>query len=84
MLKGVVRYEWKGHAVWLSHELLLMKMEVHTFCYFVSVNNIQTGAVGDSEANFFPNFKDGSFVTSSSVHVTTLGSFGSKANLFNP
>ena len=68
--------------MWLSHELLSMEMEVDTLCCFVSVNSIQIGAVGDSEANFFPNFKDGSFVTSSSVHVTTLGSFASKANLF--
>ena len=59
-----------------------MEMEVDTLCCFVSVNSIQTGSVGDSEVNFFPNFKDGSFVTSWSVHVTTLGSFGSKANLF--
>ena len=36
----------------------------------------------DSEVKFFPNFKDGSFVTSPSVHVTTLSSFGSKAKLF--
>ena len=70
--------------MWLSHELLLMEMEVDTLCCFVGVNSIQIGAIGDSEANFLPNFKDSCFVTSSSVHVTTLGSFGSKANLFNP
>ena len=70
--------------MWLSHELLSMEMEFDTLCCFVSVNSMQTGSVGDSEVNFFPNFKDGSFVTSPSVHVATLGSFASKANLFNP
>ena len=53
MLMGVVRYEWRGHAVWLSHELLLMKMEVDILCCFVSVNSIQTGSVDDSEVNSF-------------------------------
>ena len=54
-----------------------MEMEVATLYCFVDGNNIQTGAIaGDSEANFFPNFKDGNFVASPSVHIATLGSFG--------
>ena len=43
MLMGVVNFEWRGHAVWLSHKLL-MEMEVATLYYFVGGNNIQTGA----------------------------------------
>ena len=51
---------------------------------FVDGNNIQTGAiVGDSEANFFPNFKDGSFVASPSVHIATLGSFGISKSIYS-
>ena len=67
---GVVRYEWRGHAVWLSHKLL-MEMEVATLYYFVGGNNIQTGAVGDSEASFFPNVKDSNFVASPFLYTAS-------------
>ena len=30
--------------------------------------------IGDSEANFFPNVKDGNFVALSFLHIVTLGS----------
>ena len=72
---GVVRYEWRGHAVWLSHELL-MELEVATLHCLVGGSSIQTMAVGDLEVNFFPNVNDGNFVASPSVHIVTLGSFG--------
>ena len=49
---GVVRYEWRGHAVWLSHELLI-EMEVATSYCFVGGSSIQTGAVDASEVSFF-------------------------------
>ena len=39
-----------------SHELL-MEMKVATSYCFVGGNSIQTGAVDDSEASFFPNIK---------------------------
>ena len=70
-------YEWRGHAVWLSHEQL-REIEVATLYYFVSDSCIQTGLLddSDSETSFFPNVNDGNFVALPSVHVTTLGSFG--------
>ena len=33
---GVVKYDCRGHVVWLSHKLL-MEMEVATLYYFVGV-----------------------------------------------
>ena len=66
----------------LSHELLT-EMEVATLHCFVGGSSIQTMAVGDLEANFFPNVKDGNFVVSPSVYMATLGSFGMLANVFN-
>ena len=50
---------------------MLMEMEVATLYYFVGSNNIQTGVVGDSEANFFPNVKDGNFVALPSLHTAS-------------
>ena len=69
----VVRYKWRGHAVWLSHELL-METEVVTLYCFVGGSSMQTGAVDASEVRFFTNVKDGTIVASPSVHITTLGS----------
>ena len=71
MLMGVVRYKWRGHAVWLSYELL-MELEVATLYCFVSGSSIQAGAADDSEASFFPNVKDGNLVASPSVHIAWI------------
>ena len=67
---GVVRYEWRGHAVWLSHELL-MEMGVVTLYSFVGGCSIQTRAV-DQKPSFFPNVKDGNFIAS--AHIATNAS----------
>ena len=48
---------------------LLIEMEVATLYCFVGGNSMQTGAVGDSKANFFSNVKDGNFVPSPSIHI---------------
>ena len=48
-----------------------MEMEVAILYYFVDGNNIQTGVVGNSEASFFPNVKDGNFVSSPSLHTAS-------------
>ena len=62
----VLRYECRGHAVWLLHEFTL-------YCSVGGIySSIQTGAVDDSEVSFFPNIKDSNFVASSSVHIATL------------
>ena len=61
-----------GEDMWLavrfSHELLI-EIEVATLYCFVGGNSMQTGAVGDSKANFFSNVKDGNFVASLSIHI---------------
>ena len=50
---GVVRYEWRGgHAVWLSHKLL-MEMGVVTLYSFVGSYRIQTRAVDDQKQASF-------------------------------
>ena len=59
--------------MWLSHELL-MEMEVVTLYCFVCGSSMQTGAVDASEVRFLTNVEDGTFVTSPSVHIVTLGS----------
>ena len=60
-----------------SHELL-MEMKVATLYCFVGGNSMQTGAVDDSEASFFPNIKYVNCVASLSVsvHIAIIGSFG--------
>ena len=58
-----------------SHELL-MEMKVATLYCFVSGNSIQTRAVDDSEASFFPNIKYANCVASPSVRIAIIGSFG--------
>ena len=77
MLMEVLRYKWRGHAVWLSHELL-MEIKVATLYCFVGGNSMQTGEAHDSEASFFPNTKYDNIVASPSVHIAnyTLRSFG--------
>ena len=73
----VVRYKWRGHAVWLSHELL-MEMEVVTLYCFVGGSSMRIGEVDASEVTevrFFTNVKDGTIVASPSVHIAPLGSF---------
>ena len=51
MLMRTLRYEWGGHAVRLSYELL-MEIAVVTLYYFIGINSIQTGTVDDPEASF--------------------------------
>ena len=53
---GVVRYKWRGHVVWLSHELL-MEMEVVTLYCFVGGSSMQTGVVHASEVRFLQMLK---------------------------
>ena len=50
-----------------------MEMKVAIVYCFISGNSIQTGAVDDIEASFF---KYANSVTSPSVNLTTLESFG--------
>ena len=45
---GVLKYKWRGYAVWLLHELIT-EMEVAILYHFVSSNSIQTGLIGDSK-----------------------------------
>ena len=75
---GVLRYEWRRHvaAAGSAAFKLLIEMEVATLYYFVGGNSIQTGAVGDSKANFFSNIKDGNFLASPSIHPPILRFFG--------
>ena len=56
MLMGVVMYKWRGHVVWLSHELL-MEMEVVTLYCFVGGSSMQTGLVHSSEVRFLQMLK---------------------------
>ena len=72
ILIEVLRCKWRGHEVWLSHELL-MEMKVAILYCFISGNSIQTGAVDDTEAIFF---KYANSVASPSVNLTTLESYG--------
>ena len=45
-------------------------------CHFISGNSIQTRAVDDSEASFFPSIKYANCVASPSVRIAIIGSFG--------
>ena len=69
MLMGTLRYEWGGHAVWLSYELL-MEIAVVTLYYFIGINSIQAGTVDDPEASFW-HVKCSNFVASPSVHIVS-------------
>ena len=64
---GVVRYERREHAVWLSHKLLI-EMEVATLYCFVGGSSIQIGAVNASKVSFLLNVKD---ISSPSVHIAS-------------
>ena len=69
----VVRYKWRGHAVWLSHELATNGDGNCHFIFFVGGSSMRTRAVDASEVRLFTNVKDGT-ITSPSVHIATLGS----------
>ena len=52
-----------------------MEMKVATSYCYVGGNSIQTGAVDDSEASFFPNTKCANCIASPSVYIATVGIF---------